>query len=68
MWVHHHRGAECGRSLFLFVGGSSALGCWGYLYAAQEIADQEKGVGQHFEVLALVSVCSVGCFLLLCVL
>jgi hypothetical protein len=38
------------------VGGGSALGCWGYLHAAQEIAKQEQEMGQHYDVLASVSV------------
>jgi 1-aminocyclopropane-1-carboxylate deaminase/D-cysteine desulfhydrase-like pyridoxal-dependent ACC family enzyme len=46
---------------YIPVGGSSALGCWGYLHAAQEIAEQEKEMGQSFDVLASVSLCSAGC-------
>jgi 1-aminocyclopropane-1-carboxylate deaminase/D-cysteine desulfhydrase-like pyridoxal-dependent ACC family enzyme len=46
---------------YIPVGGSSALGCWGYLHAAQEIAEQEQAMGQHFDVLASVSVlCTLG--------
>jgi hypothetical protein len=49
---------------YIPVGGSSALGCWGYLHAAQEIAEQEKDMGRHFDVLASVSVCYIIGFLL----
>jgi 1-aminocyclopropane-1-carboxylate deaminase/D-cysteine desulfhydrase-like pyridoxal-dependent ACC family enzyme len=45
----------------VLVGGSSALGCWGYLHAAQEIAEQQQEMGSHFDVLASVSTCLACC-------
>jgi 1-aminocyclopropane-1-carboxylate deaminase/D-cysteine desulfhydrase-like pyridoxal-dependent ACC family enzyme len=47
---------------YIPVGGSSALGCWGYLNAAEEIAEQQRELGLQFDVLASVSkTCSGGC-------
>jgi 1-aminocyclopropane-1-carboxylate deaminase/D-cysteine desulfhydrase-like pyridoxal-dependent ACC family enzyme len=43
------------RPYYIPVGGSSALGCWGYLNAAQEITEQQQELGMHFDVLASVS-------------
>lgn len=37
------------------VGGSSPLGCWGYVQAIQEIEEQSKELEQHFDVIASVS-------------
>ncbi|WIA13925.1 hypothetical protein OEZ85_002495 [Tetradesmus obliquus] len=37
---------------YIPVGGSSALGCWGYLNAAEEIAQQQEELGLQFDVLA----------------
>lgn len=44
---------EQGRSpYFIPVGGSSALGCWGYLAAVEEIQQQARALGLQFDAIA----------------
>eukprot|EP00775_Hariotina_reticulata_P005603 gene5603-5841_t len=41
------------KPFYIPVGGSSALGCWGYLQAIQEIKDQAKEIGVSFDAIAM---------------
>ncbi|KAF8066179.1 D-cysteine desulfhydrase 1 [Scenedesmus sp. PABB004] len=38
---------------YIPVGGSSALGCWGYVQAAAELAEQAAALGVSFDAIAL---------------
>jgi 1-aminocyclopropane-1-carboxylate deaminase/D-cysteine desulfhydrase-like pyridoxal-dependent ACC family enzyme len=40
---------------YIPVGGSSALGVWGYLQAVEEIREQTEQLGVSFDVIASVS-------------
>lgn len=48
------------RPYYIPVGGSSALGVWGYLQAVEELRQQTQELGLSFDVIASVSCCWAG--------